>query len=81
MDTILSSMAKQVKSELLKNALVRVRAEVAAGSTLSQAFARHPKIFDELYVSMVAAGEEAGILEDVLRQLSVLLEKDSRYSY
>ena len=76
MDTILSSMAKQVRSELLKNALIRIRTDVAAGSTLSQAFERHPKIFDDLYCSMIAAGEEAGILEDVLRQLSVLLEKD-----
>lgn len=76
MDTILGSMAKQVKSDLLKNALVRIRADVAAGSTLSQAFSRHPRIFDDLYVSMIAAGEEAGILEDVMRQLSTLLEKD-----
>ncbi len=76
MDTILSSMAKQVGSVVLKNALVRVRADVAAGATLAQALARHPRIFDELYTSMIAAGEEAGILEDVLRQLSTLLEKD-----
>lgn len=76
MDTILSSLSKQVGSVVLKNALVRVRADVAAGATLSQAFARHPRIFDDLYTSMIAAGEEAGILEDVLRQLSTLLEKD-----
>lgn len=76
METILGSMTRQVKSDLLKNALIRIKADVAAGSTLSQAFSRHPRVFDELYVSMIAAGEEAGILEDVLRQLSMLLEKD-----
>jgi len=76
MDTIFSSMIKQVSSTALKNALTRIKADIASGSSLSQAFARHSRIFDELYVSMLAAGEEAGILEDVLRQLSTLLEKD-----
>ena len=76
MDTILTSMTKQVSSPLLKKALVKIRADVAAGATLAQAFGRHPSVFDQLYVSMIAAGEEAGILEDVLRQLSTLLEKD-----
>lgn len=76
MDTILASMSRQVSSKKLQNTLTRIRTDVASGATLSQAFARHPKVFDELYVSMLAAGEEAGILEDVLRQLSVLLAKD-----
>ncbi len=76
MDTILSAMAKQMKGTVLRNALVRVRADVAAGATLAQAFGRHPKIFNEMYVSMLAAGEEAGILEEVLKNLSELLVKE-----
>ncbi len=75
-DTILDTMIKQLRGRSLKNALVRVRADVASGSTLAQAFSRHPKIFNELYVSMLSAGEEAGILEEVLRHLSELLAKD-----
>ncbi len=76
MDTILATMVKQIKGRTLRNALVRIRADVAAGATLSQAFGRHPKIFNEMYVSMLAAGEEAGVLEEVLQNLSQLLEKD-----
>ncbi len=76
MDTIFSTMAKQTKSRVMCNALVRIRADLAAGAMLSQAFARHPKIFNELYVSMLAAGEEAGILETVLKNLSELLQRD-----
>ncbi|MBT3182328.1 MAG: type II secretion system F family protein [Deltaproteobacteria bacterium] len=75
-DTILDTMIKQLSGRSLKNALVRVRADVASGSTLAQAFGRHPKIFNELYVSMLSAGEEAGILEEVLSHLSELLSKD-----
>lgn len=76
MDTIFSTMVKQASSRALKNALLRIRADVASGATLSQAFGRHPKIFNELYVSMLAAGEEAGVLEETLRSLSELIEKD-----
>ncbi len=76
MDAILAAMAKQMKSQTLRNALVRIRADVASGSTLAHAFGRHPKIFSELYVAMIAAGEEAGILEEVLKHLSDLLVKE-----
>ena len=76
MDTILGTMVKQIKGRTLCQALVCIRADVAAGATLAQAFGRHPRIFNELYVSMLAAGEEAGILEQVLKNLSDLLEKD-----
>lgn len=76
MDTIFATMAKQTPSRSLANALIRIKSDVAAGSTLSQAFGRHPRIFNELYVSMISAGEEAGILEEVLRNLSSLLEKE-----
>jgi len=76
MDAILSAMARQMKSGAMRNALIRIRSDVAAGSTLAQAFGRHPKIFSELYVSMLGAGEEAGILEEVLQHLSDLLVKE-----
>lgn len=76
METILDTMIKQTRCDSLKNALTRVKADIASGATLAQAFGRHPKIFNELYVSMLAAGEEAGILEEVLKQLSELLVRD-----
>lgn len=80
MDTILAAMTRQMKSKALQNALIRIRADVASGATLAQAFGRHPKVFNEMYVSMLAAGEEAGILEDVLRHLSELLVKEYEIS-
>ncbi len=76
MDTILATMVKQLQGNTLCNALIRVRSDVASGASLAQAFGRHPKIFNEMYVSMLAAGEEAGILEEVLSNLSGLLQKD-----
>lgn len=76
MDTILGTLSKQVSSGPLLNAIVRARSDIAAGATLAQAFGRHPKVFNELFVSMIGAGEEAGILEKVLRQLSELIQKE-----
>ncbi|MFH0799882.1 MAG: type II secretion system F family protein [Pseudomonadota bacterium] len=76
MDTIFGTMARQSSGRSMQNALVRIRTDLGGGATMAQAFARHPQIFNELYVSMVAAGEEAGILEEVLRNLSSLLQKD-----
>lgn len=76
MDTIFSAVSKQISSRALKAAVKKIKDDVAEGASLSQAFARHPKIFDEMYVSMLAAGEEGGILEQVLRELVDLLEKE-----
>ncbi len=80
MDTILAAMTRQMKSKGLQTALIRIRADVASGATLAQAFGRHPKVFNEMYVSMLSAGEEAGILEEVLRHLSDLLVKEYEIS-
>jgi type IV pilus assembly protein PilC len=52
-----------------------LRADVEGGLLLSQAMARHPKVFDRLYVSMVEAGEAAGILDTVLDRVAYQIEK------
>jgi type IV pilus assembly protein PilC len=54
-----------------------VRAEVEGGALLSQALAKYPKIFSRLYVSMVEAGEAAGILDEVLDRLATQIEKEA----
>ena len=54
-----------------------VAADVEGGSLLSEAFARHPKVFSRLYVAMVEAGEEAGILDQVLDRVAVQIEKEA----
>jgi type IV pilus assembly protein PilC len=55
-----------------------VRADVEGGMLLSQAMARHPRVFDRLYVSMVEAGEAAGILDSVLDRVAIQIEKEMK---
>ena len=65
----------QMKPGVLKNALMDVVDDIEAGSTLSEAFAKHPKCFDRLYVNMVKAGEAGGALEVILQRLASFKEK------
>ena len=55
-----------------------LRADVEGGLLLSQAMARHPKVFNRLYVSMVEAGEAAGILDTVLDRVAFQIEKETQ---
>jgi type IV pilus assembly protein PilC len=67
---------EQQTEDLYFASVVReLRADVEGGLLLSQAMARHPKIFDRLYVSMVEAGEAAGILDVVLDRVAIQIEK------
>jgi len=52
-----------------------VRKEVESGNNLAQSMKMHPKIFDDLYTNMVAAGEAGGILDTIFQRLSVYIEK------
>ncbi len=65
----------QLKPSALKNALIDVVDDVESGSTLSEAFAKHPKCFDRLYVNMLRAGEAGGALEVILQRLADFKEK------
>ncbi|HEY1596251.1 MAG TPA: type II secretion system F family protein [Thermoleophilaceae bacterium] len=66
----------QADNDKLKDAFLQVRKDVEAGISLSEALARHPDIFNELYTAMVAAGETGGILESTLGRVADQLEKD-----
>src|SRR3954469_25542166 len=68
-------LEKQQKPGVLKNALIDVVEDVESGSTLSEAFGKHPKCFDRLYVNMVKAGEAGGALETILQRLADFKEK------
>jgi type IV pilus assembly protein PilC len=68
-------LKNQMKPGVLKNALIDVVDDVESGSALSEALARHPKVFDRLYVNMVRAGEVGGALEVILRRLAEFKEK------
>lgn len=65
----------QMRPGPLKNALIDVVDDVESGSTLSEAFGKHPKCFDRLYVNMVKAGEAGGALEIILKRLADFKEK------
>jgi len=71
-------LEQQQKPGLLKNILRQVADDVEGGSTLSEAFAKHPKAFNRLYVNMVAAGEPGGVLDVILLRLADFMEKAQR---
>jgi general secretion pathway protein F/type IV pilus assembly protein PilC len=70
----LDILERQSTNRTLQSVLRDVRARVADGTGLSQAMAQHPKVFNELAVSMVRAGQEGGFLEDVLKRISAFVE-------
>ena len=71
----LDILGAQTEKDSLREAIADVMGEVEGGATLGEALARHPKIFDRLYVNMVEAGEAGGILDLILGRLAVYMEK------
>ena len=71
----LDILASQSTNKIFAKAIADIRDSVSSGSTLAQAMAKHKKIFDELYVNMVEAGEIGGALEVILRRLADYREK------
>lgn len=71
----LEILSDQATSPALKDALSDVRERVQSGSTLAEALGKHPKIFDELFVNMVEAGEIGGALDTILLRLATYREK------
>ena len=65
-------------AEDLAQIIRELRADVEGGLLLSQAMARHPKVFDRLYIAMVEAGEAAGILDTVLDRVAFQIEKQTQ---
>jgi len=66
----------QTNDSVLEGVVEQLRHDVEGGLLLSQAMARHPKVFSRLYVSMVEAGEAAGILDVVLDRVAFQIEKE-----
>jgi type IV pilus assembly protein PilC len=71
----LDILQSQLRPGLLKNTIGQVREDVEGGSSLSEALARHPRVFDRLYVNMVRAGEAGGVLDTILTRLADFREK------
>lgn len=71
----LEVLSSQVENKTLAKIIKEVKDGVSGGATLSEAMARHPKIFDQLYTNMVEAGEVGGALDAILVRLAVYREK------
>ncbi|HNX91157.1 MAG TPA: type II secretion system F family protein [Candidatus Omnitrophota bacterium] len=72
----LSSIIEQTKSGVLKKAEKEVLRDIENGLTFSQALAKHPDIFSDLFISMVKVGESSGALDEVLFKLSEIYMQD-----
>jgi type IV pilus assembly protein PilC len=72
----LDILANQTENKSFQKILQSVKSSVEQGSTFSDALKRHPKVFDELYVNLVAAGELGGILDTILNRLATYIEKN-----
>jgi type IV pilus assembly protein PilC len=71
-------LEQQTDDHALAEVIREVRSDVEGGMLLSQAMARHPKVFDRLYIAMVEAGEAAGILDKVLDRVALQIEKEMK---
>lgn len=71
----LDILAGQQENQFFKAALYSIKESVESGSTFADALAKHPKIFDQLYVNLIAAGEVGGILDTILNRLAAYIEK------
>jgi len=71
----LDILAMQQESKVFKEVIKNIKEDVEGGSTFAGALRKHPKVFDELYTNLVVAGEEGGILDNVLNRLAIYIEK------
>jgi type IV pilus assembly protein PilC len=71
----LEILGGQQDNKNFKRALVQIRQDVESGSSLADSMRKHPKIFNDLYTNMVAAGEAGGILDTILQRLAQYIEK------
>ncbi|HEX7120531.1 MAG TPA: type II secretion system F family protein [Longimicrobiales bacterium] len=72
----LNILAEQSENVALRKVIEQVLFDVESGNTLADALRKHPKVFTDLYVNMVAAGEAGGILDIILLRLATFLEKN-----
>ena len=70
----LELLAKQSSSPLLSEVVLEVREDVSSGDSLADALAKHPRVFAELQVAMVRAGEKGGFLEEILTRIAKFTE-------
>ncbi|MEE9542429.1 MAG: type II secretion system F family protein [Thermodesulfobacteriota bacterium] len=74
----LDILATQHENPAFQKVLFDVKGSVEGGSTFADALQKHPKVFDSLFVNLVAAGEVGGILDTILNRLSAFMEKNEK---
>jgi type IV pilus assembly protein PilC len=74
----LDILSQQTESKALRNTVRAIKQDVEGGATLAEALSRHPKIFDNLYVNMVQAGETGGVLNAILNRISLFIDKANK---
>src|SRR5438132_7195826 len=74
----LDILGTQLDNLAFRDVLMKVKNKVESGSTLADALGEHPKVFDTLYVQLVAAGEIGGILDTILNRLAQYIEKNEK---
>src|SRR5512140_541522 len=74
----LDIIGTQSDNPAFRKVLLTVKSKVEAGSTFADALAEHPKVFDELFVQLVRAGEIGGILDTILNRLGAYIEKNEK---
>ncbi len=75
----LNVIQSQVQSQLLSETLLTVKNDVERGATLSQALAKHPKVFDQFWVSLMEVGEASGTIPTVLNKLSFYMQQQASF--
>lgn len=73
--SILSMLSEQVTKKNIKDLILNIKKDVESGGTLSSSFAKHPKIFDTIYINLVKAGEASGNLDVFFEKIVISLEK------
>ncbi|MFC1891353.1 type II secretion system F family protein, partial [Thermodesulfobacteriota bacterium] len=71
----LNILSDQAENPSFKIILKTITKDVEGGSTLAEAMKKHPKVFDNLFVNLIAAGEVGGILDTILQRLATFIEK------
>jgi type IV pilus assembly protein PilC len=74
----LQALAEQTTNKVMRDVIKDVCTRVEGGDSLSEALVKHPKVFNRLYVCMVAAGERGGLLAEILARLATYLETTAR---
>ena len=72
---VIDILAEQVEKKVFRDVLREIERDIEGGSSLTEAIQKHPKVFSTFFISMVKAGEASGMLDTILDQVAIYLEK------